>query len=125
MVRAKILFALLASAVCLALAPSALTAPSAVARQSPPAKPIFKPRIGPALGIAPALTYRNGQLQPAESASQQLTPATYHGGQAMTGGVTITAIFWTGGTHPFQGRPCGAPADYIGMIKQYLCDVAA
>src|SRR5215469_15624117 len=125
MVRAKILFALLASAVCLALAPSALTAPSAVARQSPPAKPIFKPRIGPALGIVPALTFRNGQLQPAESASQPLTPVTYHGGQTMTGGITIHAIFWSGGTNPFQGKPRGAPHDYIGMVQQYLTDVAA
>jgi hypothetical protein len=43
----------------------------------------------------------------------------------MTGGVTIHTIFWTGGTNDFQGRPAGAPHNYIGMLKQYLTDVAA
>jgi hypothetical protein len=123
--RAKILPFLLACAVCLALAPSAFTAPSALAAPGPSAKPVFHPRIGPALGIFPAFTFQNGRLQPAQSASQPLTPLTYHGGQTMTGGVTIHTIFWTGGTNPFQGRPPGAPADYIGMVQQYLTDVAA
>jgi hypothetical protein len=125
MTRAKMLPFLLACAVCLALAPSALTASSALAKTGPAAKPVFHPRIGPALGIFPALTFRNGRLQPAQSASQPLTPVTYHGGQTMTGGVTVHTIFWTGGTNPFQGRPPGAPHDYIGMIEQYLTDVAA
>jgi hypothetical protein len=43
----------------------------------------------------------------------------------MTGGVTVHTIYWTGGTNPFQGRPPGAPHNYIGMIEQYLTDVAA
>jgi hypothetical protein len=123
--HAKVLPFLLACAVCLALAPSALTAPSALAKTGPAAKPVFHPRIGPALGIFPALTFRNGRLQPAQSASQPLTPLTYHGGQTMTGGVTVHTIYWTGGTNPFQGQPPGAPHDYIGMIEQYLTDVAA
>jgi hypothetical protein len=57
-------------------------------------------------------------------ASQPLTPVTYHGGQTMTGGITVHTIFWSGGTSPFQGRPAGAPHNYIGMIQQYLTDVA-
>jgi hypothetical protein len=74
----------------------------------------------------PPLTIQHGQLQPAQAMpSQPLTPVTYHGGQTMTGGVTVHAIFWSGGTNPFQGRPSGAPHDYIGMIQQYLTDVAA
>ena len=125
MARAKVLLSLLACAVCLALAPSALTASSALAKAGPAAKPVFHPRIGPALGIFPSFTFRNGRLQPAQSASQPLTPVTYHGGQTMTGGVTVHTIYWTGGTNPFQGRPPGAPHDYIGMIEQYLTDVAA
>lgn len=124
MARAKVLISLLACAVCMAIAPGVLTAPSALARPSPPSQQAFRPRIGPALGIYPVLTFRNGKLQPAQSASQPLTPVTYHGGQTMTGGVTIHTIFWTGGTNPFQGRPHGAPHDYIGMIEQYLTDVA-
>jgi hypothetical protein len=72
------------------------------------------------------LTFQNGRLQAAQqAASQPLTPLTYHGGQTMTGGITVHTIFWTGGTNAFQGRPPGAPADYIGMIQQYLTDVAA
>jgi hypothetical protein len=131
MARAKMVLLLLAvCTVSLALAPSALTAPSALAaprapaKTSPPAKPVFHPRVGSALGLFPALTFQNGRLQPAQSASQPLTPVTYHGGQTMTGGITVHTIFWTGGTNPFQGRPSGAPHDYIGMIQQYLTDVS-
>jgi hypothetical protein len=80
--------------------------------------------MGAALGLLPALTFRNGRLQPAQTASQPLTPVAYHGGQTMTGGVTVHTIFWTGGTNPFSGKPPGAPHDYIGMIQQYLTDVS-
>jgi hypothetical protein len=55
----------------------------------------------------PAFKFQNGKLQPAQSAqsaSQPLTPVTYHGGQTMTGGVTVHTLFWTGGTNPFQGN---------------------
>jgi hypothetical protein len=107
------------------MAPGALAVPSAAANPSATAKPVFHPRIGAALGLVPSLTFRNGRLQPAQTATQPLTPVTYHGGQTMTGGITVHTIFWTGGTNAFQGRPSGAPADYIGMIKQYLTDVAA
>ena len=123
--RTRLLPFLLACAVCVALAPTAFTASSALAAAGPTPKPVFHPRIRNALGIFPQFTFRNGRLQPAQSASQPLTPLTYHGGQTMTGGVTIHTIFWTGGTNPFQGRPPGAPADYIGMVQQYLTDVAA
>jgi hypothetical protein len=102
-----------------------MLAGGAPAMPSASAKRVFHPRIGPALGIFPAFTFQNGRLQPAQSASQPLTPLTYHGGQTMTGGVTVHTIFWTGGTNPFQGRPPGAPHDYIGMVEQYLTDVAA
>ena len=100
------------------LAGSALATPGAAAKRA------FHPRIGPALGIFPALTSREGRLQRARTASQPLTPLTYHGGQTMTGAVTVHTIFWTGGTNPFQRRPPGAPHDYTGMIEQYLTDVA-
>src|SRR5215469_8484891 len=102
-------------------------APMAAAAKTTPrasANPVFHPRIGPALGIFPALTFQNGRLRPAQSASQPLTPLTYHGGQTMTGGITVHTIYWTGGTNPFQGRPPGAPHNYIGMVEQYLTDVA-
>jgi hypothetical protein len=126
MARAKMLLFLFAiCTVSLALAPGALAMPSAAAKTSATAKPVFHPRIGSALGLVPAVTFRNGRLQPAQAASQPLTPVTYHGGQTMTGGITVHTIFWTGGTNAFQGRPSGAPADYIGMIQQYLTDVAA
>ena len=125
MKRAKVLLSLFSVCiVSLALSPSVLAAPSAPAKTSPPAKPAFHPRMGSALGLFPALTFQNGRLQPAQTASQPLTPVTYHGGQTMTGGVTVHTIFWTGGTNQFQGQPPGAPHDYIGMIQQYLTDVS-
>jgi hypothetical protein len=108
------LLSLSVCAACLALAPSALAA-----------KPVFHPRVRNALGLYPAFTYQNGRFQATQSASQPLTPVTYHGGKTMTGGITVHTIFWTGGTHPFQGKPHGAPHNYIGMLQQYLSDVAA
>jgi hypothetical protein len=86
MARVRVLLLSLVCAVCLALAPSALITSSALAAPRPPAKPVFHPRIGPALGLFPAFKLQNGRLQPAQSASQPLTPVTYHGGQTMTGG---------------------------------------
>ncbi len=77
----------------------------------------FPARIGNALGLIPAdgnQVNANGPLQ----------PVTYHGGEIMSGGVTVHTIFWTGGTKPFEGRPSGAPHDYVGMIQQFLSDVA-
>jgi hypothetical protein len=111
-------------AVAAPAAAAAKTMPNAPAPSGARAKPVFHPRIGPALGIFPAFTFQNGRLRPAQSASQPLTPVTYHGGQTMTGGITVHTIYWTGGTKPFQGKPSGAPHNYIGMIEQYLTDVA-
>jgi hypothetical protein len=112
--RGRLLLCVSVCAACLAL-----VAPGALA-----SKPRFHPRVGPGLGLFPPFTMQNGRFTPTQSASQPLTPVTYHGGKTMTGGVTIHTIFWTGGTHPFQGKPPGAPHNYIGMIKQYLLDVA-
>src|SRR5437763_14183029 len=108
---------LLSVSVCAAFMAAA---PAALA-----AKRRFHPRVRNALGLYPAFTFQNGRLQPAQSASQPLTPVTYHGGKTMTGGITVHTIFWTGGTNPFQGKPPGAPHNYIGMLKQYLTDVSA
>jgi hypothetical protein len=125
MARVKFLLFSLVSIVFLALGPGAVAAPGTPAAPGLPAKPAFHPRIGPALGIMPPLTIQHGQLQPAVSMpAQPLTPVTYHGGQTMTGGITVHTIFWSGGTSPFQGRPAGAPHNYIGMVQQYLTDVA-
>lgn len=101
-------------AACLALAPTALAA-----------KPVFHPRVGPGLGLYPPFTMQNGRFKPTQSGPQPLTRVTYHGGTTMTGGITIHTIFWTGGKDPFEGKPPGAPHNYIGMLKQYLTDVAA
>src|SRR5689334_24846062 len=54
-------------------------ASSPVATPDTAAKRVFRPRIGAALGIVPALTFQGGRR--ARSASQPLTPLTYHGGQ--------------------------------------------
>jgi hypothetical protein len=87
------------------------------------AKPIFRPRVGPGLGLFPP--FNNAvTFSPQLRAAAGTIPVTYHGGQTMTGGITIHAIFWSGGTHPFKPRPSGAPHDYIGMLEQYFTDVA-
>ena len=110
----RVLLSVSVCAACLALAPTALAA-----------KPVFHPRVGPGLGLYPPFTMQNGRFKPTQSGPQPLTRVTYHGGKTMTGGITVHTIFWTGGKDPFQGKPPGAPHNYIGMLEQYLTDVAA
>jgi hypothetical protein len=103
----------LLAVVCLGCA---VLAPGASAKTS------FRPRVGGALGLAPTVKMENQSIS--DVASGEPTPVTYHGGSTMVGGVTVHLIFWSGGTHPFQGQPAGAPADYEGMIEQFFTDVA-
>jgi hypothetical protein len=77
----------------------------------------FRPRIGNALGLVPVSDGQTNSTGP-------LQPVTYHGGEIMSGGVTVHTIFWTGGTQPFAGQPAGAPHDYVGMIQQFFTDAA-
>ncbi len=87
------------------------------------AKPVFHPRVGPAMGLIPA--FNNAiTFSPALRAAAGKIPVTYHGGQTMSGGITLHTIFWDGGTHPFKKKPAGAPHDYVGMLEQYFADVA-
>ena len=87
--------------------------------------PVFHPRVANGLGLMPAFN-RPVIFPPNErAAAKKPILATYHGGQTMSGGITVHTIFWTGGTHPFKKRPAGAPHDYIGMIEQYFSDIAA
>jgi hypothetical protein len=85
------------------------------------------PRVKNALGLVPTvnkLGVFGSQFDPL--ASGLLTPVTYHGGQVMTGGVTLHAIFWDGnGAQPFEGSPGSGIRDYEGMIEQFFTDVAA
>ena len=84
----------------------------------------FRPRIDGALGlVAPA--DRHGQLIAHDVASGTLTPLIYHGGPAMSGGVTVHTIFWNGPGHPFQGSPGAGIPTYTGLIQQFFSDVAA
>jgi hypothetical protein len=87
-------------------------------------KPVFHPRVRNALGLVPPANGAGKFTAQTDVASGAPTPVTYHGGAVMAGGVTMHLIFWTGGTNPFQGQPPGAPADYVGMMKQLYADVA-
>ncbi len=58
--------------------------------------------------------------QPTEGAV--FTPVVYHGGQTMTGGVTVHLIFWAAPGFSFQGAPPGSKS-YEALIGQYYTDV--
>ena len=87
-------------------------------------KPVFHPRVRNALGLVPPANSQGRFAAQADVASGAPTPLTYHGGSVMAGGITMHLVFWTGGTNPFQGKPSGAPADYVGMIERLYTDVA-
>jgi hypothetical protein len=110
--RRRVLLSLVASIGCLYLAGTAWAA-----------KPVFQPRVGPGLGLIPA-SNNAVTFSPMLRAAAGKIPVTYHGGQTMTGGITVHTIFWSGGTHPFKKRPPSAPHDYVGMLEQYFTDVA-
>jgi hypothetical protein len=78
--------------VCLVLGASASTALAA---------PVFHPRVGNALGLAPPVN-KDGEasLEPTELGV--FTPVLYHGGQTMNGGVTVHVIFWGQSSGPFS-----------------------
>jgi hypothetical protein len=107
----RILPALVACLACLATAAAAT------------ARPIFRPRVGPGLGLMPPFN-QAVTFSPALKAAAKVIPVTYHGGQTMSGGITVHTIFWDGGTRHFKGKPPQAPHDYIGVLEQYFTDVA-
>ena len=86
-------------------------------------KPVFHPRVGGALGLIPPVNSQ-ARFGSQDVATGALTPVTYHGGAVMAGGITVHAIYWSGGTNPFQGQPSGAPANYTGMLDRFFTDVA-
>jgi hypothetical protein len=83
----------------------------------------FHPRVRNALGLVPPLT-RSGKARPADVATGSLTPAVYHAGSVMAGGVTVHTIFWAPPGFAFQPAPAGAPGDYKSMIQQFFADLA-
>ena len=84
----------------------------------------FHFRVGNALGLIPPVSQWAGRKSQAGDPSLAYIPATYHGGQTMTGGVTVHTIFWAPAGFAFQGAPAGSKS-YINLIQQYLTDVAA
>jgi hypothetical protein len=104
--------AALACLACGALSSSALASTG---------KPMFRPRIGNGLGLAPPLG--NHVQEPSES-GVVATPVTYHGGSVMNGTVHVHTIFWAPPGFHFEPTPPGASASYVGMIEKYLTDQA-
>jgi hypothetical protein len=82
----------------------------------------FRPRIHGALGLMPPVT--KGKARPADVATGRLTPAVYHGGSVMAGGVTVHTVFWAPSGYAFQSAPPGAPGDYKTMMQQFFADLA-
>jgi hypothetical protein len=82
----------------------------------------FHPRVGHGLGLIPPINSR-GNFNTQTSEAGVLTPATYHGGAVMAGGVTIHTIFWAPAGYAFQGAPSGS-LSYRKLIEQFYVDVA-
>ena len=83
----------------------------------------FHPRIGPAMGLVPALSVPR-RMHPADVATGAPTPVVYHGGVVMAGGVTVHTIFWAPPGYAFLGSPGDGIPTYEGLIKQFFGDVA-
>ena len=84
----------------------------------------FHPRIRNGLGLIPPFT-SSGMPRPHDVASGPLTPAVYHGGAVMAGGVTVHTVFWAPSGYAFEPAPPGAPGDYKSMIQRFFTDLAA
>jgi hypothetical protein len=102
----------------------ALAQPAWAAKRHSSTANTFRARIAGGLGLVPPVN-RQGQLSTGDVATGALTPETYHGGPVMAGGVTVHTIFWAPQGHPFQGSPGGGVPTYVGLVQQFLTDVAA
>ncbi len=83
---------------------------------------MFHPRVGHGLGLIPPVNSQ-GNFNTQTSEAGVLTPATYHGGAVMAGGVTVHTIFWAPAGYAFQGAPTGS-LSYQKLIEQFYVDVA-
>ena len=89
-------------------------------------KRVYHPRAGNALGMVPPVNaWGTSHPRPYDSTAGTIyLPVIYHGGQTMTGGVTVHTIFWAPAGYAFQGAPPHSQS-YEGLIEQYFSDVAA
>jgi hypothetical protein len=101
-------------AVCVALCALASTASAST---------VFHPRVKNALGLIPPVNSQ-GNFNTEPSEGSVFTQVTYHGGQTMTGGITVHTIFWAPPGFAFQGAPTGSLSSE-GMVEQFYNDVAA
>ena len=105
----------------------ALTMASLVGTAGASSRRVFHPRSGNALGMVPPVNAWGAHHTLSFESSEDgiYTPATYHGGPTMTGGVTVHTIFWAPSNYPFvAAAPPGSTA-YVPLIQQYFTDVAA
>jgi hypothetical protein len=102
--------AVAAAAICCALGVLAVLAPAAGAATA------FRPRIGGALGIMPAV----GAPDLAQGFN---LPEAYHGGSVMRH-VTVHTIFWAPAGYAFAGPPTAGAAGYESLVERYFGDVA-
>ncbi len=85
-------------------------APAAIAKSK------FRPRVGTAMGLMPAL----GQQ---EIATGTGIPVVFHGGLVMRG-VTIHTVFWAPSGYRFNGSPSAGVPGYQALIEQFFTDAA-
>jgi hypothetical protein len=114
--------ALLATLICFAALGSSAWA--STGQKAASGQTGFRPRIGNALGLVPPVPdWGTRRAEPSEGSI--FDPVTYHGGQTMSGGVTVHTIFWAPAGYAFQGSPGGGAPSYEGMIEQFFSDAAA
>jgi hypothetical protein len=109
----RALFAALVCAAVCVCAPAALGATK------------FHPRYKNALGLIPPVNSQGNFNTQEPNEAGLLTPVVYHGGQTMTGGVEVHAIFWTpeGTNTSFPVGPNGKTTPE--MLSQFYQDVSA
>jgi hypothetical protein len=85
---------------------------------SPPAQArrTFKPRVGRAMGIVPALGRQ-------EIAAAEAIPVLFHGGTVMHH-PTVHTIFWAPAGYTFSGSPAPGVPGYEQLVEQFFSDVA-
>jgi hypothetical protein len=77
----------------------------------------FRPRIDGALGLEAPFD-QAGRALGSDPATASATPALYHGGAVMSGGVTVHTIFWAPDQSMYE-------AGYVTEMEKFFTDVGA
>jgi hypothetical protein len=110
--RRTVIASVVTIAVLLALTPGS----AAAARRAAAPRPVFKPRVGFAMGLIPLPGARDIATSPS-------IPVLYHGGSVMRN-VTIHTVFWAPAGYRYNSSPGGGALGYVALIQQFFADTA-